>query len=162
MIKDKLQKHTNGWIPAIVIMFVISFLANSLWSSIENYEQLQEKKRTSADYFIYQKGNEIENRKEVYTVGEFPEFKSNVTRYKPSTMIWKDTLFCDGVKYDTQIWEDYATLNKPEYDYWGYKEELVTVPRESCIMCGVAIAVTKSGYQKPAPLFCSKPFSFVE
>ena len=162
---NKIKKHTRGWFTAIVSMFVILFLVNSVIDSLDKFADFKERNSDVSEYFEYKEGRETVPTKEVFAVGENPTLWSNLEIKQPVQMQWDDTLYCDGQRYLTQTWREFrdkpSIQKENDGSFWAYSKEKVTKPREYCVVCSVAIATTARGYDKTTG-FCSLPFSFEE
>lgn len=147
-IRQKIIYHTHGWRTALSVLFVIAFLP--LW-----YKNVTQYLAPTADYYKYN----IENPVEVISakVWENLLLESKSTYLKSIKMVWFDTLICDGIKYNTQVWEDYKTPGT-YVTKWEYSQKEFTWNEKICTLCGSMIWVTSRGYEKRFN-YCTEDFT---
>ena len=143
-IKVKWQKHFKWFGKAMLISSIIVWLLPLFVSN--TFQMLA----PPSAYFVYEKWNKV-SLVEWNEVWKNPIFESSSQFKRDIRMTWYDTLYCNDIKFPTQVWTDFMEkeyfMSRSQWKYYSYVFE--EKDRNSiCKMCWIIVWTTSYWYNK--------------
>ena len=157
IIKDKFKYHLRWFWKAMALWFLIIGFIPLLFSHI--FQAIS----PVSSYFIYDKTSPVTiiswNKEGSYLILESNSYVKRDVKFS-----WYDSIYCNDIKYNTQVWEDYElkwdNFKKTQWAFDSYVFQKKDV-NKSCLICGHIIATTSKWYKKTAN-YCTDYFIIQE